>query len=72
MPLTYDHVKATCRKGCKGCPLCQDALFVCKTCGLIQGQLTSECCGRLVTEEEERSITNRDLDFKHGRWVERS
>ena len=44
-------------------------LAFCTTCKGAEGSLTTECCGRPMTEEE----TNRvyrvgDLDFIDGEW----
>lgn len=45
-------------------------LGVCKRCRGCEGTLTTECCGRELTDEEERRIYEvGDLDFKDGRWV---
>lgn len=64
------HVKLNCKKGCRGCPLCDGGLVICKVCKGAEASLTTDCPGRPLSEEEELSIFNKDLDFKAGKWVE--
>lgn len=45
-------------------------LGVCKVCGGMEGDLTTECCGRKITKEESDLIYKEGvLDFKDGQWV---
>lgn len=53
-------------EGLEGC-------YCCRTCGGFEGTLTTDCCGRKLTESEERHIYDlADLDFRAGTWVELS
>lgn len=61
-PCTYE--------GGTGCPYCDGGLSLCIVCNALEGALTTECCGRPITEEEERQIYNEGtLDFINGEWV---
>lgn len=43
-------------------------LFFCSVCRGAESDLTSECCGRPITEEESKAITDGKLDYKRGEW----
>lgn len=44
-------------------------LAFCTTCKGGEGSLTTECCGRLITPDEEEHIYEiGDLDFINGEW----
>lgn len=56
------------------CWICRNitegGLAACKTCGGAEGSLTTDCCGRQLTEYEENHIYHyEDLDFKNGEWI---
>ena len=64
-----DHTFHTCKYD--ECRICNSGLAWCLVCGGAEGSLTTECCGRMITEEEEYRIYNLGkLDFKNGVWVE--
>lgn len=43
----------------------------CIVCGGFEGTITTDCCGRRLTPEEEDRIYNKsDLDFRDGQWVD--
>ena len=47
----------------------QEDLAFCTTCKGGEGDLTTECCGRPITEEESHQIYNLGtLDFIDGKW----
>ncbi len=47
-------------------------LAFCTTCKGGEGTLTTECCGRPMTEEEEHRVYKiGDLDFINGKWTEK-
>lgn len=47
-------------------------LAFCTTCKGGEGELTTECCGRPMTEEElNRVYKIGNLDFIGGRWVKK-
>ena len=52
------------------CQYCDGGLAFCTVCKGGEGSLTTECCGRPLTDEEEdRIYIERTLNFKGGRWV---
>lgn len=65
-----EHVYYEC-KGCeRGCQFCDGGLGYCTVCGGFEGSLTTDCCGRKITEDEEHRIYNEGtLDFRGGQWV---
>lgn len=68
-----DHVEYKCGDDCEmtACPYCQGGLFYCTVCHALEGALTTECCGRRITlEEEYRIYIEGNLDFKGGKWVD--
>jgi len=65
-----EHTKYECKCTKEFCQFCDGGLFACTVCGGFEGTLTTECCGRKLTKEEEDRIYNKaDLDFKDGKWV---
>lgn len=49
--------------------LVQEDLAFCTVCKGGEGSLTTECCGRpMTTEEEEHVYDIGDLDFINGAW----
>lgn len=64
-----EHIKkeyCTCEGAgtCTGC-----CLFMCEVCNGAEGSLTTECCGRKLSIEEDESIYSGKLDFVNGEWV---
>lgn len=56
---------------CGECYFCRSELPICDVCGGFEGTLTTECCGRRLTSEEETRIYNKaNLDFRDGQWVD--
>lgn len=58
---------------CKGmdryCCYCDGGLACCIICKGGEGSLTTECCGRPITEDEERKVyIEKTLDFNNGKW----
>ena len=54
------------------CPICVGGLGFCIVCGGAEGTLTTECCGRKITKEEEDRIYKQgNLDFRDGKWVDK-
>ena len=50
--------------------VCDDQLASCTVCKGGEGSLTTECCGRPITEDETFKIYNLGtLDFIGGKWV---
>ena len=49
---------------------CDGGLFHCTVCNGFEGSLTTDCCGRKITPEEEDEIYKKGtLDFVNGEWV---
>jgi hypothetical protein len=62
---TYAELCWVCRNVVDG------GLAVCKVCGGGEGSLTTDCCGRQITEEESDRIYNKgNLDFRDGQWID--
>lgn len=57
---------------CGDCYFCRSELTCCDVCGGFEGTLTTDCCGRRITKEEEHRIYNLGtLDFRNDQWVEK-
>lgn len=70
-----DHTYYKCPPSCDRmyCPHCQGGLSYCTVCKGAEGSLTQDCCGRPITEEEERKIYNEGtLDYRDGQWVQKA
>jgi len=49
---------------------CDGGLGHCTVCGGFEGTLTTDCCGRELTEREKDEIYKMGtLDFAAGRWM---
>jgi len=47
-------------------------LAFCEVCKAGEGELTTECCGRPMTEEERNRVYKvGDLDFINGKWTKK-
>lgn len=58
------------RRDCYPCQFCEGGLSWCVVCNGFEGSLTTDCCGRKITDEEEDRIYKQGtLDFKAGQWV---
>lgn len=56
---------------CGECYFCRSELSDCIVCGGFEGTLTTDCCGRPITQEEaDRIYEKADLDFRDGKWVD--
>lgn len=65
-----EHTWVECNCNTPGCMFCDGGLGACTVCGGFEGTLTTECCGRqLTSEEEDRIYKQGNLDFKNGQWV---
>jgi len=63
--------KCNCNSG--HCMFCDGGLGACDVCGGLEGTLTTDCCGRRLTQEEEDKIYKEGtLDFQDGKWVSKS
>lgn len=54
---------------CNGCHLCHGGLGVCRTCGGMEGSLTTHCpqvvCNSLILD----AVYDAQCDFRNGEWV---
>lgn len=66
-----EHVYRQCNCFRYGCIFCDGGLSACTVCHGFEGTLTTECCGRPLTEDEEdRIYTKANLDYKDGKWLD--
>jgi len=65
-----DHVRKVCNCNRDHCNYCEGGLFTCSVCGASEGELTSECPGRQMTDEELQSAYAGRLDFYKGHKIE--
>lgn len=65
-----EHIFYECKCNKTGCQFCDGGLRWCTVCNGFEGTLTTECCRRKITEEEEDKIYKQKvLDFKNGKWI---
>jgi hypothetical protein len=64
--MKHSYYKCQCNR--VGCQFCDGGLVACTICDGAEGTLTKECCGRLLTKEEENNIYDRRLDYENGHW----
>lgn len=51
------------------CNICEGGLSHCILCGQYEGGLTTHCCSRSLTDEEQKLVYNEgNLDYRYGRW----
>jgi hypothetical protein len=53
------------------CMICDGGLALCSVCGLLEGALTTDCCGKKVSYDTQDLIyKGGNLDFREGYgWV---
>jgi len=65
-----EHTWYECHCEQSGCMFCDGGLGACTVCGGAEGTLTTECCGRRLTEEEKDKVYKEGtLDYLDGQWV---
>lgn len=62
-----EHTWHKCDK--ENCFVCNGGLSWCITCGLAEGQLTTECPGYDVNEFTSCCTYGDLVDFKNGEWI---
>lgn len=68
-----DHKFFECKCNQTGCMFCDGGLAHCTVCNGFEGTLTTDCCGRRITPDEEEAIyQEKTLDFAAGEWVQQS
>lgn len=65
-----EHKRKVCRPDCddRCCNVC--ALWVCETCGLYEGCLTTECPGVVCFGSHGDAVYAGLLDYRNGGWTE--
>lgn len=63
-----EHKRHQCDKD--WCTPCRGGLFLCTVCKGAEGDLPTECPGRVMTEQERHAVLHGDLDYKGGEWVD--
>jgi len=67
--MSKDHTYYKCQCNKPGCQFCDGGLGACTVCGGFEGTLTTDCCGRMITElEEDRIYKQGNLDYRDGDW----
>ena len=55
------------------CNICNGGLAWCVICHGAEGSLTTECCGRALSEEEQHNIHMKQiLNYRDGQWRDES
>ena len=68
-----EHKWHECNCSEAGCMFCVGGLGACDVCKGFEGTLTTDCCGRPITKEEEHKIYKEGtLDFINGQWMNQS
>lgn len=64
------HTFYACDCGLPTCQFCGGGLAFCTVCKGGEGSLTTDCCGRPITEAEQYMIYDMAvIDFVDGKWV---
>jgi hypothetical protein len=50
------------------CLICDGGLLVCTVCKGAESSLTTECCGKPLTDKDQYCVSNGD-DYENGKWV---
>ncbi len=67
-----EHTWFECKCNNARCMFCDGGLGACTVCKGFEGTLTTHCCDRPITKEEENRIYKiGDLDFRDGEWVDK-
>lgn len=69
MSIKMEHKLMICNCDNPNCMICSAGLAICTVCKGAEGELTTECCGRVLTEQEKNDIYNKEIDFKNGNWM---
>lgn len=51
------------------CWVCDGGLWLCKTCGTMEGALTTHCCGKRLHPEVANAVHQGKIDFVDGKWI---
>lgn len=70
IPFPGHHWEHCERTECTGCMLCQGGLALCRTCGALEGALTTDCPGVRVSYDDGEAVYQGRLDYRRGEgWV---
>ncbi len=50
------------------CLICDGGLAYCVVCRAAECELTTDCAGVKLTQEQRQAISNDQLDFRNGAW----
>lgn len=56
--------------GFETCFICKGGLAFCEVCKGGEGDLPTECPGRMMTEEQIDGVSRQQIDFVNGMWRE--
>lgn len=62
-----DHIYHVCDDD--NCTSCNYGLYWCTVCHGAERSLTTECCGRPLTDYEQEEV-GYTLDYANGEWIE--
>ena len=66
------HIEQKCTLGPSICDKCNSDshgdLFTCVTCGASEGELTTDCPGKLLSYDMKDLCYNGAVDFNDGNW----
>lgn len=63
------HIRVVCKDpDCRGCMFCAGGLYACEVCGGGEATMTTQCCGRRLTDDEQDQVQSLRIDFLHNRW----
>lgn len=69
--MSAPHTQFICKCNRTYCQFCEGGLYACTVCGGFEGTLTTDCCGRMLTKDEEDKIYHQQiLNFRDGQWRE--
>ncbi len=69
MKMKHKWHECECHK--PGCQFCDGGLGLCTVCGGFEGTLTTDCCCRQLTQEEQDEVYKGERDFVNGTWIYR-
>lgn len=55
--------------GCNGsCVICDGGLSICSVCNGAEGQLTTDCCGRKLSQDTLNAVYEGRINYRNGEW----
>lgn len=63
------HIPVVCKDPyCRGCVFCAGGLYACEVCRGGEATMTTQCCGRKLTDDEQDQVAAHRIDFLRNRW----